>query len=85
MVAMTEFVDEQDAKVEYPRRCWNVLFRYSCCGFEINVQYEEDFERREAVQNSQKNQRKAEVEGRSLDEAVVCRSKILVPWSLDFC
>lgn len=49
MIAMAKFIDKKDANIKYPSRCWNVLFGYSCCDLEINVQYEEYFESREAV------------------------------------
>ncbi len=53
---MTELVDKQDSDIEHPGGCGNVLFGDSCGDVEINVQYEKDFERREAMQDRQKNE-----------------------------
>ncbi len=42
---MTELVDKQNPNIKHPGRRWDVLFRHSGGDIEINVQYEEDFER----------------------------------------
>lgn len=68
---MAELIRKKNRYVEDPSRCRHILLRKSFCKPVVHVEDEKDLERRQSMQNKEKDEGKVHIEGRPLLETSI--------------